>query len=237
MRSSNNYSRIIVMKFIILFMLIAVEISSYSMAYGNSLLDEICNKSKCVSLKNEYKLEGVTISTDFYGPASNMATGETDTQYSNAIHRVSVVVKHGSKTTWEYNEVLEAHGDSVALTEGYKTPDKNKIIFHVRGNYLWKLIIVFSDGSVEMIDGSSGYTLENSGTLLFTPLMEDTPVGFQIYDLVNKQVVFKTDKFITSWSRINDGVYEVKEQLWEQGDGIYEKHLLILSSGGAALKE
>ena len=199
--------------------------------YATTFLDEVCEKQRCSSTSDEYKIGNISISTEFYGPVDN----EKDKYYSNYIHRACIKVKQENKILWEYNEILEANGGEVGLSEGVFTPDKMKIIFHVMGNYSNKLLIVSVDGSVDMIDGSNNYTLEDDGKLLFTSLIEDTPVGFQIYDFENKKVVFKTDKFITQWSNKSNGVYDLQEQEWEEGT--FKNYLLTITANGININQ
>lgn len=118
----------------------------------------------------------------------------------------------GGNKVWTHKESLDPSGqDWIGIHPFSTSPDNKLTTFIIVGNYAKKIILLFEDGNVEIINAGR-FEWEEGGSYIFSVIEEDTPNGFLIYDTTKRKLIFKTDKLITSWKDISKSQYELTEK-------------------------
>jgi len=124
----------------------------------------------------------------------------------------TIAINNDGKKVWEHKEKLDRLGqDWIGIHTFSTSPDNKLTTFIVVGNYANKIILLFEDGNVEMINAGQ-FEWEEGGKYIFSVIEEDTPNGFLIYDTSQRKLIFKTDKLITNWEAIGKNQYVLTEQ-------------------------
>lgn len=189
---------------LITLMLIFFGINIHAIEFKDGVFN--CDETECKTTEKNYSFQDLTIQTCFKA---------LNPEYIATVHfsyYVSIKIFKGDTKLWEYNEGLEAYGNSdVGIYKVSISPDKKAMAISVVGNSAYKIILIPPDYEVTVINGGS-FTWEKNGKYLFTTIDEEIPIGFLIYDIYQKKIIFQTDKLIVDWRIGSDGKYILTEE-------------------------
>jgi hypothetical protein len=166
----------------------------------------VCNQEECKTTEKVFSFHGLEIKTSFTKvyPEHIKKLGIS--------HFASIKVLKDHDVLWEYKEDLDPSGDpNVGISLPPISPDKKVMAITVIGNYTCKIILIFSDHHIDTFNGGHFIRWEKNGGYIFTPIDEDTPMGFIIYDLHKRKIIFKTDKLIIDWEACGNEEYILTE--------------------------
>jgi len=165
-----------------------------------------CNPNECKTTEKRVFFSGLEIKTSLK---------EVNPDYIKKVgvsHFASIDILKNHEIIWIYKNVLDPSGDpNVGISSPSISPNKKAMAFTIIGNYLYEIVLIFSDHYIDKFHGGY-FTWEHNGNYLFSTINEDTPTGFLIYSLDKKKIVFKTNKLITDWRECGDGRYLLAEK-------------------------
>lgn len=205
--------------------------------FGYSLsttLNQIKSDCEIIKLEKEsYEFYDICIIT------KNYTFGKECLKKTGVSYYSSLCVKKNKNIIWKYEKDIDPSGISnFGIKYLGKSPKNNVITFVISGNYSHKLILIFKDGKIEILNASNNIDWVNYGDYIFANIVEDTPVGFMVYDLQKRKVILKTDKLITEWKKIKDKKYLLIEEpflLSSKEDKKKNKYILDLNNEKAKL--